>query len=294
MEASRAGAGAAERGNGGGGIKIPNVTSATGVTTAPWEGDRGVDSVGLRTRTPFVVRYLDAAVLSRATRHGRCEEGGGDRGRAGSVPTWRIRVRGDQARFGREMRQGSPREAGGTHRTSVGTAPTSIARAAYRDRSRGRALEPVATSYSPARLANAGLIGGPGRKSNCCHTEQIEVKILHAQRMKISDDQRQEIWYGRKVLLMHVAAPMPRRRLQTPRIDVKLRHDLAETSLCILGMQQKGILCHVDLPPLRVELRTSGLQDRRSNQLSYKGRVSLDPAFRGRYATQSMAYFSDF
>lgn len=195
----------------------------------------------------------------------------------------------DHARFGREMRQGSPREAGGTHRTSVGTAPTSIARAAYRDRSRGRALEPVATSYSPARLANAGLIGGPGRKSNCCHTEQIEVKILHAQRMKISDDQRQEIWYGRKVLLMHVAAPMPRRRLQTPRIDVKLRHDLAETSLCILGMQQKGILCHVDLPPLRVELRTSGLQDRRSNQLSYKGRVSLDPAFRGRYATQSMA-----
>ena len=107
---------------------------------------------------------------------------------------------------------------------------------------------------------------------------------------------------------MHVAAPMPRRRLQTPRIDVKLRHDLAETSLCILGMQQvklrhdlaetslcilgmqqKGTLCHVDLPPLRVELRTSGLQDRRSNQLSYKGRVSLDPAFRGRYATQSMA-----
>lgn len=71
----------------------------------------------------------------------------------------------DQARFGREMRQGSPREAGGTHRTSVGTAPTSIARAAYRDRSRGRALEPVATSYSPARLANAGLIGGPGGPS---------------------------------------------------------------------------------------------------------------------------------
>lgn len=168
----------------------------------------------------------------------------------------------DQARFGREMRQGSPREAGGTHRTSVGTAPTSIARAAYRDRSRGRALEPVATSYSPARLANAGLIGGP-------------------------DGQYYE--NGRKVLLMHVAAPMPRRRLQTARIDVKLRHDLAETSLCILGMQQKGILCHVDLPPLRVELRTSGLQDRRSNQLSYKGRVSLDPAFRGRYATQSMA-----
>ena len=95
MEASRAGAGAAERGNRGGGIKIPDVTSATGVTTAPWEGDRGVDSVGLRTRTPFVVRYLDAAVLSRATRHGRCEKGGGDRGRAGSVPTWRIRVRGD-------------------------------------------------------------------------------------------------------------------------------------------------------------------------------------------------------
>lgn len=171
----------------------------------------------------------------------------------------------DHARFGREMRQGSPREAGGTHRTSVGTAPTSIARAAYRDRSRGRALEPVATSYSPARLANAGLIGGPGGQYY------------------------ENRWYGRKVLLMHVAAPMPRRRLQTPRIDVKLRHDLAETSLCILGMQQKGILCHVDLPPLRVELRTSGLQDRRSNQLSYKGRVSLDPAFRGRYATQSMA-----
>lgn len=171
----------------------------------------------------------------------------------------------DHARFGREMRQGSPREAGGTHRTSVGTAPTSIARAAYRDRSRGRALEPVATSYSPARLANAGLIGGPGGQYY------------------------ENRWYGRKVLLMHVAAPMPRRRLQTPRIDAKLRHDLAETSLCILGMQQKGILCHVDLPPLRVELRTSGLQDRRSNQLSYKGRVSLDPAFRGRYATQSMA-----
>ena len=175
MEASRAGAGAAERGNGGGGIKIPDVTSATGVTTAAWEGDRGVDSVGLRTRTPFVVRYLYAPVLGRASRHGRCEKGG--KGIGGQVGQCRpaIQVRGDQARFGREMREGSPREAEGAHRTSVGTAPTSIARAAYRDRSRGRALEPVATSYSPARLANAGLIGGPGRKSNCCHTEQIEV-----------------------------------------------------------------------------------------------------------------------
>ena len=96
--------------------------------------------------------------------------------------------------------------------------------------------------------------------------------------------------------MMHVAAPMPRRRLQTARIDVKLRHDVAET------MKRRSVFSDCDkkefvpcgLPPLRVELRTSGLQDRRSNQLSYKGRVSLDPAFRGRYATQSMAKFSDF
>jgi len=57
--------------------------------------------------------------------------------------------------------------------------------------------------------------------------------------------------------MMHVAAPMPRRRLQTARIDVKLRHDVAET------MKRRSVFSECKqkrkLPPLRIELKTSGL-----------------------------------
>ena len=131
------------------GLKIRDVISASGVTTARWKRGPGVERAELRTRTPFVVRYLYAPVLGRATRHGRCEKRGkGIGGQAGQCRP-EIRVRGDHARFGREMRAGSPRGAEGAHHTSVGTAPASTARSAYRARSRGRALEPVATSYRP-------------------------------------------------------------------------------------------------------------------------------------------------
>lgn len=145
----RRGRGWRERGNGGGALKFRDVISASGVTTARWKLGPGVERAELRTRTPFVVRYLYAPVLGRATRHGRCEKRGkGIGGQAGQCRP-EIRVRGDHARFGREMRDGSPRGAEGAHRTSVGTAPASTARSAYRARSRGRALEPVATSYRP-------------------------------------------------------------------------------------------------------------------------------------------------
>lgn len=149
MERSAAGSGLERARERRWGLKIPDVISASGVTTARWKGAPGVERAEPRTRTPFVVRYLYAPVLGRATRHGRCEKGG--KGIVGQVGQCRpaIRVRGDQARFGREMREGSPREAEGAHRTSVGTAPASTARSAYRARSRGRALEPVATSYRP-------------------------------------------------------------------------------------------------------------------------------------------------
>ena len=60
----------------GGGALNPRCYFSVGGDDGAMEGGPGVERAELRTRTPFVVRYLYVPVLGRATRHGRCEKEG--------------------------------------------------------------------------------------------------------------------------------------------------------------------------------------------------------------------------